>query len=79
MFNRVLFSSEPLLDSIMHRIPSMENAEIRQMINGPESFTPDLHAVMGEAPEVSCIPHVKYMFHIHIFSLFLIFCTLLLP
>lgn len=36
----------------MNRIPAMKNAEIRQMINGPESFTPDLHAIMGEAPEV---------------------------
>lgn len=39
----------------MHRIPLMETAEIRQMINGPESFTSDLHAAMGEAPEVSLI------------------------
>lgn len=31
----------------------MEKAEIRQMINGPESFTPDAHAILGEAPEVS--------------------------
>ena len=31
----------------------MEKAEIRQMINGPESFTPDMHAVLGEAPGVS--------------------------
>ena len=31
----------------------MEKAEIRQMINGPESFTPDMHAVLGEVPEVS--------------------------
>ena len=43
---------EPLLDGILHRIPAMENAEIRQMINGPESFTPDFRAVFGEAPEV---------------------------
>ena len=43
---------EPLIDSIMNRIPAMKNAEIRQMVNGPESFTPDLHAIMGEAPEV---------------------------
>ena len=49
MFTTVL---EPLLDGILHRIPAMENAEIRQMINGPESFTPDMHAILGEAPEV---------------------------
>lgn len=36
----------------MHRIPAIENAEIRQMINGPESFTPDMHPIMGESPEV---------------------------
>ena len=30
----------------------METAEIRQMVNGPESFTPDGHYIMGEAPEV---------------------------
>lgn len=46
------FLTEPLMESLMHRIPSLANAEIRQMINGPESFTPDLHAIMGEAPEV---------------------------
>ena len=45
--------AEPLTDSILHRIPAMEKAEIRQMINGPESFTPDMHALLGEAPEVS--------------------------
>ena len=40
------------MDEVMHRIPAMEKAEIRQLINGPESFTPDLHTIMGEAPEV---------------------------
>ena len=30
----------------------MKNAEIRQLINGPESYTPDLHAIMGESPNV---------------------------
>ena len=44
---------EPLTDAILHRIPAVEKAEIRQMINGPESFTPDAHAILGEAPEVS--------------------------
>lgn len=36
----------------INRIPALQEAEIRQMINGPESFTPDMHAIMGEAPEV---------------------------
>ena len=43
---------EVLLTQIVHRIPAMETAEIRQMVNGPESFTPDGHYIMGEAPEV---------------------------
>ncbi len=44
--------TEPLMDQVLNRIPLMEKAEIRQQINGPESFTPDMHAIMGEAPEV---------------------------
>ena len=40
------------MSSILHRIPAMANAEIRQMCNGPESFTPDMHAIIGETPEV---------------------------
>lgn len=30
----------------------MEHTEIRQMINGPESFTPDANPLLGEVPEV---------------------------
>ena len=41
------------MDAILHRIPAMEKAEIRQLINGPESFTPDGRAILGEAPGVS--------------------------
>ena len=50
--HRIFFLTEPLVESGMHRIPAMENAEIRQMINGPESFTPDMHSIIGESPEV---------------------------
>ena len=52
---------EYLMEQVLHRIPAMEHAEIRQMINGPEGFTPDLHAIIGEAPQVSpsliILPH----------------------
>lgn len=48
---------EYLMEQILHRIPAMEHAEIRQMINGPEGFTPDLHAIIGEAPQVSLSDH----------------------
>ncbi len=34
------------------RIPALETAGIKQMIDGPESFTPDGNFILGEAPEV---------------------------
>ena len=48
----VLVTGE-LLGNMLHRFPFMEKAEIRQMINGPESFTPDGRYLLGEVPEVS--------------------------
>jgi 4-methylaminobutanoate oxidase (formaldehyde-forming) len=35
------------------RIPALETAGIKQMINGPESFTPDGNFILGSAPECS--------------------------
>ena len=35
------------------RVPSLENAGIRQLINGPEAFTPDGSFILGEAPELA--------------------------
>ncbi|CAB3993588.1 FAD-dependent oxidoreductase [Paramuricea clavata] len=43
---------EVLLKEIVHRLPQIENAEIRQMVNGPESFTPDGKILMGAVPEI---------------------------
>lgn len=40
------------MDKILHRMPLIEKAEIRSMINGPESFTPDSRYLLGEVPEV---------------------------
>ncbi|XP_076321367.1 pyruvate dehydrogenase phosphatase regulatory subunit, mitochondrial-like isoform X2 [Tachypleus tridentatus] len=37
---------------IMHRFPFLKKAEIREMFNGPESFTPDGLHFLGESPEV---------------------------
>ena len=42
------------MDAVLHRIPAIEKAEVRQIINGPESITPDGRALLGEVPEVSC-------------------------
>jgi glycine cleavage system aminomethyltransferase T/glycine/D-amino acid oxidase-like deaminating enzyme len=42
----------PYLQKAMERIPASLNAGVRQLFCGPESFTPDLQPVVGEAPEV---------------------------
>ena len=41
------------MSNALHRFPVIEKAEIRSMINGPESFTPDGRYLLGEVPEVS--------------------------
>ena len=33
------------------RVPALETAGVKQMINGPESFTPDGNFILGAAPE----------------------------
>jgi sarcosine dehydrogenase len=35
------------------RVPALEKAGVKQMINGPESFTPDGNFILGPAPECS--------------------------
>ncbi len=42
---------EPLMMQAVKRVPALEQAGIREMINGPESFTPDGNFILGEAPE----------------------------
>ncbi|MHA1152802.1 MAG: GcvT family protein, partial [Alphaproteobacteria bacterium] len=44
---------EPLMEHALFRVPALENAGVKQMINGPESFTPDGNFILGEAPEVA--------------------------
>ncbi len=43
---------EILLTNAITRVPALEGAEVRQLLNGPESFTPDNQFILGEAPEV---------------------------
>ncbi|TMH35540.1 MAG: FAD-dependent oxidoreductase [Betaproteobacteria bacterium] len=43
---------EILLNNAIHRTPCLETAEIRMLLNGPESFTPDGNFILGEAPEL---------------------------
>eukprot|EP01063_Lacrimia_lanifica_P016838 TRINITY_DN2342_c0_g3_i2.p1 TRINITY_DN2342_c0_g3~~TRINITY_DN2342_c0_g3_i2.p1 ORF type:complete len:830 (+),score=315.13 TRINITY_DN2342_c0_g3_i2:89-2578(+) len=42
----------PILEAAMEAIPDLEKTPIRNMVNGPESFTPDNQYILGEAPEV---------------------------
>lgn len=41
-----------LLDAILNRMPAVETAEVRQFVNGPESFTPDGSWILGESAEI---------------------------
>ncbi len=43
---------QPLMDAAIHRVPALEVAGIKMLLNGPESFTPDGTFILGEAPEV---------------------------
>jgi 4-methylaminobutanoate oxidase (formaldehyde-forming) len=44
---------EQFMEPAIGRVPKLAEAGIKQLINGPESFTPDGTYIMGEAPEVS--------------------------
>ncbi len=41
---------EILMQNAIQRVPALETAEVKQFINGPESFTADNNYIMGEAP-----------------------------
>ena len=43
---------EQLMLPAVERVPALENAGIRKLMNGPESFTPDGNFILGETPEV---------------------------
>jgi len=42
----------PILEAAMKRLPALETVGIRKFFNGPESFTPDVRYLLGEAPEL---------------------------
>jgi 4-methylaminobutanoate oxidase (formaldehyde-forming) len=44
---------EPMMQHALHRIPALETAEVRMLLNGPESFTPDGAFLLGESAETS--------------------------
>ena len=43
---------QPLMEAAIHRVPALESAGVKILLNGPESFTPDGNFILGEAPEV---------------------------
>ena len=42
---------EPIMELALGRVPALATAGVKQLINGPESFTPDGNWMIGEAPE----------------------------
>ncbi len=44
---------EVLMKNAIHRTPCLETAEVKLLLNGPESFTPDGNFILGEAPELA--------------------------
>jgi glycine cleavage system aminomethyltransferase T/glycine/D-amino acid oxidase-like deaminating enzyme len=42
---------EPMLENALHRLPCLADADIRMLLNGPESFTPDGSFMLGESAE----------------------------
>ena len=44
---------QPILELAMPRVPALASAGVKELINGPESFTPDGNFILGPAPNVS--------------------------
>ena len=42
---------EPMMVNALHRLPVLETAEVKMLLNGPESFTPDGSFLLGETAE----------------------------
>jgi sarcosine dehydrogenase len=43
---------QPILDSAISRVPALASAGVKELINGPESFTPDGNFILGPAPGI---------------------------
>jgi 4-methylaminobutanoate oxidase (formaldehyde-forming) len=41
---------QPLMELALGRVPALAQAGVKQLLNGPESFTPDGNFILGEAP-----------------------------
>jgi 4-methylaminobutanoate oxidase (formaldehyde-forming) len=43
---------EQFMDGAIGRVPTLGTAGVKQLLNGPESFTPDGNFILGETPEL---------------------------
>ena len=43
---------EPYMETALQRFPILQNAQIRMLLNGPESFTPDAQMIIGPPPGI---------------------------
>lgn len=43
---------EQIMEQALGRVPALQTAGIKTLLNGPESFTPDGNFILGEAPEL---------------------------
>jgi sarcosine dehydrogenase len=41
-----------IMKQALARVPGLQTAGVKQLLNGPESFTPDGNFILGEAPEL---------------------------
>ncbi|PZM14068.1 FAD-dependent oxidoreductase [Rhizobium tubonense] len=41
-----------IMQQALVRVPGLQTAGVKQLLNGPESFTPDGNFILGEAPEL---------------------------
>jgi len=42
---------EPMMLNALHRLPALQHAQVKTLLNGPESFTPDGSFLLGESAE----------------------------
>ena len=42
---------EPMMQNALARIPALADAQVKMLLNGPESFTPDGMFLLGETPQ----------------------------
>ncbi|MCF3947690.1 FAD-dependent oxidoreductase [Acidiphilium sp. AL] len=57
-FNFQLLNSDwdhfqPIMELAIGRVPALETAGVKTLLNGPESFTPDGNFILGAAPELA--------------------------